>query len=370
MAFATAAISPACAQSRARIAGGFGVASGIGSLAELTRPGLFGTVGVGFPRGDRFTFWLEGSAEGLPADTDPLVAQGDWQYSTRYLAAAEYRITRPWSRWRASATLGVGATTFWDNSWAMYSIDEDGFFDFNEASIVVLDGTHFTVAPGFRAAYGVGPNLDLELVGRVNMALYGGEAFALDAFGVPTDIEPPGSPITSWGLTLGTRLRAGGAPFGWSEVEPGDRVRAWTLSGHPVEGRVISAAGGRLRLATAREPIDVALAGLQDAAVLHSRADRGGIIGAAVGGGAGLLLGALAAGIGLLAERLGVRMLQRRLGSGSRRARTHGRGRGFRLRHRTGRDERRVESHRRTMKPRVRPCGCRPDPGTGSAPRP
>jgi hypothetical protein len=180
----------------------------------------------------------------------------------------------------------------------MYSIDEDGFFDFNEASIVVLDGTHFTVAPGFRAAYGVGPNLDLELVGRVNMALYGGEAFALDAFGVPTDIEPPGSPITSWGLTLGTRLRAGGAPFGWSEVEPGDRVRAWTLSGHRVEGRVISTAGGRLRLATAREPIDVALAGLQDATVLHSRADRGGIIGAAVGGGAGLLLGALAAGIG------------------------------------------------------------------------
>jgi hypothetical protein len=42
----------------------------------------------------------------------------------------------------------------------------------------------------------------------------------------------------------------------------------------------------------------VALDGLQDAAVLHSSADRGGWIGAAVLGGVGVLLGAAATGIG------------------------------------------------------------------------
>jgi hypothetical protein len=178
VALADGAASPAHAQSRTQIAGGLGITSGVGSLADLTSIGMFGTLGVGFSRGDRFTFWLEGSAEGLPSDTDPLVEQGDWQYSTRYLAAGEYRFTRPWSPWRASATLGLGATTFWDNSWARYSIDEDGFYDFNTASVVELTGTHFTVAPRFRAAYALAPNLDLELVGRVNMALYKGEAFA------------------------------------------------------------------------------------------------------------------------------------------------------------------------------------------------
>ena len=298
VALAAGCASHAEAQSRTRIAGGFGIASGVGSLADLTRPGWFGTLGVGFPRGDRFTFWLEASAEGLPSDSDPLIEQGDWQYSTRYLAAAEYRFTRPWNRWRASATLGIGATTFWDNSWARYSIDEDGFYDFNTASVVELTGTHFTVAPGFRAAYELAPNLDLELVGRVNMALYGGEAFAVDTAGVWTDIEPPGSPITSWGLSLGTRLRAGGPPSDWSDLEPGDHVRAWTLSGHQVEGRLVSAEEGRLRLATGQESIDVALDGLQDAAVLHSSADRGGLIGAAVLGGVGVLLGAAATGVG------------------------------------------------------------------------
>jgi len=298
LALAASSASSAHAQSRTQIAGGFGLASGVGSLADLTRPGWFGTLGVGFPRGDRFTFWLEASAEGLPADSDPLVEQGDWQYSTRYLAAAEYRLTRPWNRWRASATLGIGATTFWDNSWARYSIDEDGFYDFNTASVVELTGTHFTVAPGFRAAYELAPNLDLELVGRVNMALYGGEAFAIDTAGVWTEIEPPGSPITSWGLSLGTRLRAGGPPSDWSDVEPGDQVRAWTLSGHQVEGRLVSAEEGRLRLASGQETIDVALDGLQDAAVLHSSADRGGWIGAAALGGLGVLLGAAATGVG------------------------------------------------------------------------
>ena len=286
------------AQSRTQIAGGFGIASGIGSLGELTRPGMYGTLGVGFPRGDRFTFWLEASAEGLPSDSDPLVEQGDWQYSTRYLAAAEYRFTRPWSRWRASASLGLGATTFWDNSWATYSLDEDGFYDFNTALVVELTGTHFTVAPGFRAAYELAPNLDLELVGRVNMALYEGEASAIDTAGVRSDIEPPGSPITSWGLSLGTRLRAGGPPSEWSDLEPGDQVRAWTLSGHQVEGRLVSTEGGRLRLAVGQESIDVALDGLQDAAVLHSSADRGGWIGAAALGGLGVLLGAAATGVG------------------------------------------------------------------------
>ena len=297
-ALAAAAASPAHSQSRTQIAGGFGVASGVGNLADLTSLGWFGTLGVGFPRGDRFTFWLEASAEGLPSDSDPLVEEGDWQYSTRYLAGAEYRFTRPWSPWRASATLGIGATTFWDNSWARYSIDEDGFYDFNTASVVELTGTHFTVAPGLRAAYELAPNLDLELVGRVNMALYGGEAFSVDTAGVRTDIEPPGSPITSWGLSLGTRLRAGGPPSDWSDLEPGDRVRAWTLSGHQVEGRLVSAEGGRLRLAVGQESIDVALDGLQDTAVLHSSADRGGLIGAAVLGGVGALLGAAATGIG------------------------------------------------------------------------
>ena len=298
LALAAGAASPAHAQSRTQIAGGFGIASGIGSLADLTKVGMYGTLGVGFPRGDRFTFWLEASAEGLPADTDPLVEQGDWQYSTRYLAAGEYRFTKPWSPWRVSATLGLGATTFWDNSWATYSIDEDGFYDFNTASVVELTGTHFTVAPGFRAAYELAPNLDLELVGRVNMALYGGEAFAIDTAGVWTDIEPPGSPITSWGLSLGTRLRAGGPPSDWSDLEPGDQVRAWTLSGHQVEGRLVSTEGGRLRLAVGQESIDVALDGLQDAAVLHSSADRGGWIGAAALGGLGVLLGAAATGVG------------------------------------------------------------------------
>ena len=154
------------------------------------------------------------------------------------------------------------------------------------------------MAPGFRAAYELAPNLDLELVGRVNMALYGGEAFAIDTAGVWTEIEPPGSPITSWGLSLGTRLRAGGPPSDWSDLEPGDQVRAWTLSGHQVEGRLVSTEGGRLRLAVGQESIDVALDGLQDAAVLHSSADRGGWIGAAALGGLGVLLGAAATGIG------------------------------------------------------------------------
>jgi hypothetical protein len=297
-ALAAGAATPAHAQSRTQIAGGFGIASGLGSLADLTGVGMSGTIGVGFPRGDRFTFWLEGSAEGLPSDSDPLVEQGGWQYSTRYLAAAEYRFTRPWSPWRASASLGVGATTFWDNSWAMYSIDEDGFYDFNTASVVELTGTHFTVAPGFRAAYELAPTLDLELVGRVNMALYGGEAFAVDTAGVYTDIEPPGSPITSWGVTLGTRLRAGGAPSDWVDLEPGDRVRAWTLSGHEIEGRLVSAKGGRLRLASGRDSIDVALDGLQSAAALYTKADHGGVLGAAILGGAGIVLGALATGVG------------------------------------------------------------------------
>jgi len=290
--------TPAHAQSRTQIAGGFGIASGLGGLADLTGVGMFGALGVGFPRGDRFTFWLEGSAEGLPPDSDPLVEQGEWQYSTRYLASAEYRFTRPWDSWRVSATLGLGATTFWDNSWATYSIDEDGFYDFNTASIVELSGTHFTVAPGFRASYGLTPNLDLELVGRVNMALYDGEAFAFDTAGVRTDLEPPGSPITSWGLTLGTRLRTGGAPSEWSDLEPGDQVRAWTLSGHEIEGRLVSTEGGRLRLASGRDSIDVALDGLQSAAALYTKADHGGVLGAAILGGAGIVLGALATGVG------------------------------------------------------------------------
>jgi len=295
---AAGAMSTSSAQSRTQVAGGFGIASGAGNLADLTGVGLFGTVGVGFPKGDRFTFWLEGSGEGLPSDSDPLVEQGDWQYSTRYLAGAEYRFTRAWNPWHVSATLGLGATTFWDNSWARYSIADDGSPDFGTVSIVELSGTHFTVAPGFRAAYAIGPNLDVELLGRVNMALYGGEAFAIDTAGAWSDVEPPGSPITSWGLTLGTRLRAGGAPSEWSDLEPGDRVRAWTLSGHQVEGRLVSAQGGRLRLASGRDSVDVALDGLQSAAALHSRADKGGILGASIGGGIGALLGGLAAGFG------------------------------------------------------------------------
>jgi hypothetical protein len=276
---------PAHAQSRTRIAAGFGFASAAGSMSDVAGLGLYGAVGVGFPRGDRLTLWLEGSAEVL----------GEEQVSTRYLAGAEYLFTQPWSPWRLSGTLGAGATTFWDNQWYPYTIGEDGSYYGWE---VRLSGTHFTVAPGFRAGYALAPNVDLELVGRVNMALYGGEAFTYDGTGVRTDLEPPGSPITSWGLTLGSRLRAGGPPSEWSDVQSGDHVRAWTLSGHQVEGRVVSTRDGRLILASGEERLDLPVEGLQGAAIRHSKADRGGVLGAAIGGGAGVLFGLLAAGLG------------------------------------------------------------------------
>jgi hypothetical protein len=277
--------APLQAQSRPRIATGFGLAVPAGSMADVAPLGLSGTVGVGFPTSERFTLWLEGSADAL----------GEEQISTRYLAGAEYLFTQPWSRWRLSGTMGAGATTFWDNAWYPYTIAEDGSYYGWE---VRLSGTHFTVAPGFRAGYSLAPNLDLELIGRVNMALYEGEAFAYDTLGVRTDLEPPGSPITFWGLTLGSRLRAGGPPSDWSDVGPGDQVRVWTLSGHQVEGRVVSTRDGRLSLVNGEERVDVPLDGLQSAAVRHTRADHGGVLGTAIGGGAGALLGLLAAGLG------------------------------------------------------------------------
>jgi len=280
-----AAPSPLHAQHRTRIAAGFGVAAPAGSIADVAGVGLSGSIGVGFPTSDRLTLWLEGSVDAL----------GEEEISTRYLAGAEYLFTQPWGRWRLSGTLGAGATTFWDNQWYPYTIGEDGSFYSWE---VRLNGTHFTVAPGFRARYAVAPNLDLELVGRANMALYEGEAFTYDGLGVRTDLEPPGSPITFWGLTLGSRLRAGGPPSQWSEVEPGDRVRVWTLSGHEVEGRVVSARNGTLGLMSGDERVDLPLEGLQGAAVHYTRADHGGVLGAAIGGGAGVVLGLLGAGVG------------------------------------------------------------------------
>ena len=254
-------------------------------MADVASLGLSGVIGVGFPTSDRLTLWLEGSAD----------AMGEEQISTRYLAGAEYLLTPPPGPWRLSGTVGVGATTYWDNQWYPYSIGEDGSYYGRE---VRLSGTHLTVSPGFRARYAISPNLDLELIGRVNMAMYEGEAFTYDTTGVRRDLEPPGSPITSWGLALGSRLRAGGPPSAWQEVKPGDQLRVWTLSGHEVEGRVVSARDGRLVLAAGEERVDIPLEGLQGAAVRHSRADHGGVLGAAIGGGAGALLGLLAAGVG------------------------------------------------------------------------
>lgn len=297
-ALSSGAASPVHAQSRTRVAGGFGVASGFGDLADLTGVGAFGRVGVGFPRGDRFTFWLEGSAEGLPSDSDPRIEQGDWQYATRYLAIAEYRFTRPWSPWRLSGTLGAGATTFWDNSWYLFSTGDDGWPDYEVAGIVELSGTHLTAAPGFGAAYAIAPNLDVELLGRANLTFHGGEAFAFDTAGARFDVEPPGSPITSWNLSIGTRLRAGGVPSEWSDLEAGDRVRVWTAAGRQVEGRLVAAERGILRLHSGGELVELGFGELQSAAAHHTRADRGAIIGAASLGGLGALLGGLAAGVG------------------------------------------------------------------------
>jgi hypothetical protein len=287
---------------RARVATGFGVATGIGSIGQVTGPGGYGTIGAGFPRGDRFTFWIEGSAEGLPGGSNPELSGDDWQWVTRYLAAGEYRFTRPWNAWRVSGTLGIGVSTFWDDEWPVWPTSGSGLPDLETGpDIVALSGTHFTLAPGFRVAYSIDPNLDLELVGRANVALYEGETFRFDTTGVRIDLEPPGSPIASWGLTLGTRLRAGGAPHDREGLEPGDRVRLWTTDGRQLEGRWIGIAGRRLSLAGASDDggvtrIDVDA--VQNAAVLQSSADRGGLIGAGVVGAAGVFLGVIAGQVG------------------------------------------------------------------------
>lgn len=288
----SAAPSPARAQSRVRVSGGLGLAGGSGELGRLTGLGMSGTLAVGLPVDERIAVWFEGSADGLSGADG---VDGDTEYMTRYLATGEYRITWPWSAWRVSATLGAGATTFWDNSWATYELVNDNPVEpLHTTTIVAMSGTHFTVAPGLRASYSVDPNLDIEFVGRYSLALYDGESFRIDEVGGLTVLEPPGSPITSWAFTLGGRLRTGGPPSAWADLEPGDPVRVWGANGRQYDGRLVSVDESRLRLNTESGITDMGWTNVQSAAALNSRADRGSLIG-------GVALGVLGFGLGYLA---------------------------------------------------------------------
>lgn len=285
---------PVQAQSRIRVTGGLGLAGGTGDLGRLTGLGMSGTLAVGVPVDERITIWIEGSADALSVAVNENVS-GFTEFMTRYLVVGEYRVTWPWSPWRFSATLGAGATTFWDNAWlTFHPVGDDPVQPLFTTTVVRLSGTHFTVAPGFRASYSIDPNFDLELVGRYSLAMHGGESFRIDESGARTDLEPPGSPTTSWALTFGGRLRARGPPSEWTDLEPGDRVRAWGSDGSRLDGRLVSVDDRRLRLSTDSGITDMALENVQSAASLYSRADRGGLIGGAV-------LGALGFGLGYLA---------------------------------------------------------------------